>query len=58
MYAVSVYGDSDRKESYFMENERRTVSKEGGSKERKCVAVYLTSKYVLTYTSLTMILHD
>jgi hypothetical protein len=35
MYAVSVYGDSDRKESYFRGNERRTVSQEGGRKERK-----------------------
>ena len=98
MYAVWVCGDGDRKESHFREDERRTVRKEGGSKERKCVTVYLTSKYrvghekvarlpfyacpcfcinfciyamlrtqatfswptlyLLTYTSLTMILHD
>ena len=41
MYAVSVYGDSDRKESHVREDER-TVSKEGGSKERKrkCVTIF------------------
>ena len=43
MYAVSVCGDSDQKESYFREDETKTVGNEGRNEERKFVTAYLYS---------------
>jgi hypothetical protein len=43
MYAVSVCGDSDQKESYFREDETKTVDNEGRNEERKFVTAYLYS---------------